>query len=253
MLIEACIDSIGDALAAERAGAGRLELCANLLEGGTTPSAGLIRSVAAHVGIPVFVMIRPRGGDFLYSAGEIEVMLRDIESARACGARGVVSGALHPNGTIDEAATEALLEATAPLPFTCHRAFDMTRNLEESLDVLTALGAARVLTSGGAATAIDGAPTLKRLRERAGRRLAVVAGGGVRAAHIAALAADTGIREFHIGARRRVESRMRHHAVAHLTKSLPVGDGLWYEADAVELTAAAAALGAVDRTADQVR
>ena len=246
MLIEACIDSIGDALAAERAGAGRLELCANLLEGGTTPSAGLIRSVVAHVGIPVFVMIRPRGGDFLFSAAEIEVMLRDIESARASGAQGIVSGALHANGTIDEAGTEVLLEATAPLPFTCHRAFDMTRDLDESLDVLMALGAAKVLTSGGAPTAIDGVSALTRLRERAGRRLAIVAGGGVRAAHIAALANETGIREFHIGARRRVESRMRHQAIAHVAKSLPIGDGMWYEADATELTASAAALRAAD-------
>ena len=250
MLIEACIDSIGDALAAERAGASRLELCANLLEGGTTPSAGLIRSVAAHVRIPVFVMIRPRGGDFLYSAAEIEVMLRDIESARAGGAQGIVSGALHANGTIDEAAMEVLLEATTPLPFTCHRCFDMTREVAEALDVLMASGAARVLTSGGAATAIEGAPTLARLRERAGRHLTLVAGGGVRAAHIAALATETGIREFHIGARRRAESQMRHHATAHVTKSLPIGDGIWYECDAAELTSAAAALRALKEATD---
>lgn len=242
MLIEACIDSIGDALAAERAGAGRVELCANLLEGGTTPSTGLIRSCVAHLRIPVFVMIRPRGGDFLYSAAEIEVMLRDIESARASGAHGIVSGALHANGTIDEAATEVLLEATAPLPFTCHRAFDLTRDLDESLDVLMASGAARVLTSGGAVTALEGAPALTRLRERAGRRLTLIAGGGVRAAHIAALATETGIREFHIGARRPAGSRMRHQPIADVTKSLSIGDGMWYEADATELTASAAAL-----------
>jgi copper homeostasis protein len=191
-------------------------------------------------------MIRPRGGDFLYSAAEIEVMLRDIESARASGAHGIVSGALHANGTIDEAATEVLLEASAPLPFTCHRCFDMTRDLEESLDVLMASGAAKVLTSGGATMAIDGAPTLKRLRERAGRHLTLVAGGGVRSAHIAALAAETGIHEFHIGARRRIESQMRHHATARVTKALPIGDGIWYETDATELATSAAALKALD-------
>lgn len=245
MLIEACIDSIGDALAAERAGAGRVELCANLMEGGTTPSAGLIRSVVAHIHIPVFVIVRPRGGDFMYSAEEIEVMLRDIEAAKACGAHGIVSGALHANGAIDEDGTDALLEAAAPLPFTCHRAFDLTRDLEESLDVLMALGAARVLSSGGAATALGGAPVLAHLRTRARDRLGIVAGGGVRAEHIASLAQATGLREFHIGARRRVESRMRHRAQARIAKPLPIEDGMWFEADAEEFEASVTALKAL--------
>lgn len=242
MLIEACIDSLDDALAAERAGAGRVELCANLFEGGTTPSIGLIRSVVAHVHLPVFVIVRPRGGDFLYSAGEIEVMLRDIEAAKAAGAHGIVSGALHAHGAIDEEGTEALLEAAAPLPFTCHRAFDMTGDLDESLDVLMALGASRVLTSGGAATAMDGATALARLRERAGARLDIVAGGGVRAAHIAALARATGVREYHIGARRRVETRMRHETPARIAKPVVIEDGTWFEADATEFAASVAAL-----------
>lgn len=244
MLIEACIDSIGDALSAQAAGARRLELCADLIEGGTTPSAGLIRAVVSHVDIPVYVMVRPRGGDFLYSAAEIEVMLRDIEAVRACGAHGIVSGALHANGTIDQEGTEALLEAAAPLPFTFHRAFDMTRNLDESLDVLMASGAARVLTSGGAAMALEGVPVLSRLRKRAAERLMLVAGGGVRSPHIAAIAEATGIREFHIGARRLVQSGMRYRPDgARVNKQVVAEEGEWFEADSAELAASVTALG----------
>jgi copper homeostasis protein len=243
VLIEACIDSISDALSAQAAGARRLELCANLMEGGTTPSAGLIRAVVSHVTIPVFVMVRPRGGDFLYSAGEIEVMLRDIEAARSSGAHGIVSGALHANGTIDQEGTEALLEASAPLPFTFHRAFDMTRTPDESLDVLMALGAARVLTSGGAATALEGVAVLSQLSKRAAGRIVLVAGGGVRSPHIATIAASTGIREFHIGARRLVQSRMQYRpGGARVTKPLVAEEGEWFEADSTELAASVAAL-----------
>jgi copper homeostasis protein len=243
VLIEACIDSIGDALDAQAAGARRVELCADLTEGGTTPSVGLIRAVVAHVDIPVFVMIRPRGGDFLYSAGEIDVMLRDIEAARASGAHGIVSGALHANGTIDQEGTEALLEAAAPLPFTFHRAFDMTRDLDESLDVLMAIGASRVLTSGGAATALAGVPVLSRLCIRAGDRLVIIAGGGVRSPHIAAIAQETGVREFHIGARKLVQTRMRYRPSApRVNKQASIEEGEWFETDSAELAAAVAAL-----------
>ncbi|MCC7324914.1 MAG: copper homeostasis protein CutC, partial [Gemmatimonadaceae bacterium] len=127
ILVEACVDSVQGAIAAEHAGAGRLELCANLVEGGTTPSGGMMRAVLRCVGIPVFAIVRPRGGDFLYDAADIEVMLRDIEFAKSCDIHGIVSGALNPNGTIDEDGTSALLEAAHPLPFTFHRAFDVTR------------------------------------------------------------------------------------------------------------------------------
>jgi copper homeostasis protein len=243
VLIEACIDSLADARAAARAGVGRLELCANLLEGGTTPSTGLVRAIIAHVDIPLFVMVRPRGGDFVYDADDIEVMLRDIEETRTAGARGIVGGALNPDGSIDEDATAALIEAAAPLPFTFHRAFDLTRHLDEALDVLLALGAHRVLSSGGAATAIEGAEALRRLRERARGRLELVAGGGVRAAHIAQLARHTGITEFHVGARRHVASAMRHRAGhARIAKPATTSDDAWQEADAAELGACVTAL-----------
>lgn len=206
MLIEAAVDSVADAMAAEEAGVSRIELCANLDVGGTTPSAGLIRATLRRVDIPVFVMIRPRAGDFLYSAEEIEVMLRDIEVAKHAGAQGIVSGALHANGVIDEEGTEALLEAAAPLPFTFHKAFDATRDLLESADAIVALGVSRVLTSGGAPTAMEGASRLKQLVERTSGRMAILAGGGVRSDHAARLARESGVRELHLGPRRLVTS-----------------------------------------------
>ena len=210
ILVEACVDSVDGALSAARAGAGRLELCANLVEGGTTPSVGMMRAVVHRVALPVHVMIRPRGGDFLYSAEEIEVMLRDVEGAKGCGVHGIVSGALHPHGTVDEDGTAALIEAAFPLPFTFHRAIDVTRDPSEALDALHALGVRRVLTSGGAATAAEGAATIAHLVGRARDRVVVMAGGGVRRDNVAALVEATGVREVHLRAATRVESRMTH-------------------------------------------
>lgn len=208
ILVEACVDSVHGALAAERAGAGRLELCANLVEGGTTPSGGMMRAVLRCVGIPVFAMVRPRGGDFLYDAAEIEVMLRDIEFAKACDVHGIVSGALNPNGSIDEDGTSALMEAAHPLPFTFHRAFDVTRDLDESLDTLQALGVPRLLTSGGAASALEGAEMIARLVRRGGDRIIVMAGGGVRRDNATAVVRATRAREVHLRGTRRCDGRM---------------------------------------------
>jgi copper homeostasis protein len=210
MLVEACVDSVQGALAAEQAGAGRLELCANLIEGGTTPSGGMMRAVVRCVRLPVFPIVRPRGGDFVYDAADIEVMLRDIEFAKGCDVHGIVSGALNPNGTIDEDGTSALLEAAHPLPFTFHRAFDVTRDLDESLDTLQALGVHRVLTSGGAAAAHEGAEMLARLVRRGGDRIVVMAGGGVRRDNVSALVTTSRVKEVHLRGSRRVEGRMTY-------------------------------------------
>jgi copper homeostasis protein len=212
ILVEACVDSVQGAIAAEQAGARRLELCANLVEGGTTPSGGMMRAVHRCVGIPVFAIVRPRGGDFLYDAADIEVMLRDIEFAKACDVHGIVSGALNPNGTIDEDGTSALIEAAHPLPFTFHRAFDVTRDLDESLDALQALGVHRVLTSGGAPTAREGAEMIARLVRRGGDRIVVMAGGGVRRDNAAEVVRATRVRELHLRGAHRVDGRMAYRA-----------------------------------------
>src|ERR1051325_10857840 len=156
VLIEACVDSVASALAAERGGAGRVELCDNLFDGGTTPSAGMISAVKATVKIPVFVIIRPRGGGFVYSYDELSVMRLDIEAARMLGADGIVLGALTNDARVDEEQLQPLLDAAKGLPVTFHRAFDLTRDRAEALETLMRLKIERVLTSGGATTAIEG-------------------------------------------------------------------------------------------------
>ncbi len=154
VLVEACVDTVASALAAEAAGAARVELCAGLAEGGTTPSAGLMALACERLRIPVFVLIRPRGGDFLYSEAEMEVMRRDIRQAKTLGARGVVLGVLRPDGHVDEARTRVLVDEARPMAVTFHRAFDVTPDASAALEALVALGIDRVLTSGQARTAL---------------------------------------------------------------------------------------------------
>ena len=196
-LFESCIDSHDAAVASARGGAGRVELCARLDVGGTTPDAALIARCVASIAIPVFVMIRPRAGDFVYAREEVEAMEADIRMAIAAGAHGVVFGALRPDATIDTAIMRRLIDAARPLPVTCHKAIDAARDPIEALEALLALGVDRVLTSGGADTAAAGAATIARMVTRAGDAIAIMAGGGVRAHNVAAIVAQTGVREVH--------------------------------------------------------
>jgi copper homeostasis protein len=196
-LFESCIDSHEAALASARGGAGRVELCARLDVGGTTPATALIERCVASLPIPVFVMIRPRGGDFVYDRDEIAAMEAAIVTASAANAHGVVFGALRSDATIDADLMQRLIDRARPLPVTCHKAVDAARDPLEALDTLLALGVDRVLTSGGAATAAEGAPAIARMVARAGDALVVMAGGGVRAHNVAALVRQTGVREVH--------------------------------------------------------
>lgn len=198
VLIEACVDSVGGAIAAEHAGARRIELCAALADGGTTPSVGMIAAVLARVSIPVVVMVRPRGGDFLYDDGELDAMRRDIAAAIDAGAEGVAVGALRRDGTVDREALATLVRAASPATVTFHRAFDMSRDLPEALEALAGAGVTRVLTSGAAPKAIDGVNTIAALVRQSAGRVEVMAGGGIRAADIAPLA-RAGVREVHVG------------------------------------------------------
>src|SRR5213078_3021404 len=163
ILVEACVDSIESALAAAAGGAHRIELCANLVEGGTTPSAGTLALCRMRLRIPIFVLVRPRGGDFLYSAAELAVMLEDIRRAKDAGAHGAVVGVLQADGAIDVERTRQLIAAARPLQVTFHRAFDVCRDAGEALETLIGLGVERVLTSGQAATAPQGADTMEAL------------------------------------------------------------------------------------------
>jgi len=197
ILVEAAVDSLDDALAAVEGGADRLELCANLSVGGTTPAPALIAAVLARVAIPVVAMIRPRGGSFVYTSGEIAHMKRDIEMALDFGVAGLAFGVLDSTNRIDVGATQSLVAAAGGHRATFHRAFDRTPDLLAAADTLTSLGISRVLTSGGAATASEGAGALASLVEHVGGRLEILAGGGVRAANVRDIVLRTGVREVH--------------------------------------------------------
>ena len=246
VLIEACVDSVPSALAAEAGGAGRVELCDNMIEGGTTPSAGTIAECRARLRIPVFVMIRPRGGDFLYSDVEYEVMRRDIAHARALGAAGVVLGLLHADGTVDAARTRALVEAARPLPVTFHRAFDVARDPDQALDALVALGIERVLTSGQAATAAEGAALIARLVQKAARRIGILPGCGIDDTNVRELVAETGAREVHVRGTSPVHTGMAHrNPRVSFRAAVDADDSVLEVTDAARIHAIARRLGEV--------
>ncbi|MEO8580649.1 MAG: copper homeostasis protein CutC, partial [Gemmatimonadales bacterium] len=173
------------------------ELCASLVDGGTTPAADLIAAAKGQAGIPVFVLVRPRAGSFVYSDAEFDAMLRDIERARTVGADGIVTGALRYDHTVDTAKTAALIKAAKDLPVTFHRALDSTPDLAEALEQVIACGASRVLTSGGASNAMEGAATIAALIKQAGARITIVAGGGVRDHNVRELLDRTNASEVH--------------------------------------------------------
>lgn len=206
--LEICVDSVESATIAEAAGAGRIELCSSLAEGGITPSAGLIEAVRNNITIDLNVIIRPRGGDFLYSDTEFSVMRRDIERAGEAGADGIVTGILNRDGSVDIDRTALLVEYASPMRVTFHRAFDMCRDAGKALDDIIATGASRILTSGQARTAIEGARAIKGLVASAGDRISVMPGGGIDEYNIALLATTTGAREYHLTGRRHTDSMM---------------------------------------------
>lgn len=208
ILFEACVDSAEGALAAERGGAGRVELCANLPEGGTTPSHGLLAETCARVRVPVQAMIRPRDGDFLYSNLEFAVMRRDLAVARDCGAHGIVCGMLMEDGRLDRKRMEELVRLSRPLGVTCHRAFDMTRDPFEALEDLIELGVERVLTSGQRQTALEGLDLLTKLVQQSRGRILVMPGGGITEFNVAAILKQTGATEVHAYPRTTSSSRM---------------------------------------------
>lgn len=226
VLVEACVDAIDAAMEAEWGGADRLELCGELLQGGVTPSHGLIEAVWDQISIPLFVLIRPRTGDFLYTADELDVMERDIRIARSLHVDGIVAGALTTDGDVDVGAMRCILDAARPMEVTFHRAFDFTRDQDAALDVLMELEVDRVLTSGGAATALQGAENLARLNLRAGSDLTVMAGGAISSANVAEVVRRSGVREVHLRAAERVPSAMRHQRRDSLLARRQVpGDG----------------------------
>jgi len=208
--VEVCVDSVASAIAAARGGASRIELCSGLIEGGITPSAGLIETTRKSVSLPMHVMIRPRGGDFCYDADEFQAMQRDIALAKQLGANGLVFGILTVAGEVDVEHTRALVDMSRPQAVTFHRAFDMTGDLFRALQAVHTTGADRVLTSGGQPTALQGRRVIAQLVRQAAGAITIMPGSGIKPENAQSLVADTAVHEIHVGMRTAVSSPMQH-------------------------------------------
>lgn len=206
--LEICCFNLPSALIAQETGAHRVELCASPEEGGTTPAPGTIRMVRELLSIDVYPIIRPRGGDFLYTEEEYQVMVRDLQFCREAGCNGVVIGMLRPDGSIEKDRCARLVELAYPMGVTFHRAFDWAANPFEALEDIISIGCERILTSGQRPTAPEGADLLKDLVRQADERIIIMPGSGIRAANLAALAQKTEATEFHSSARVRQVSKM---------------------------------------------
>jgi copper homeostasis protein len=199
ILLEISVESVEAAAAAERGGADRIELCSDLSVGGLTPDLALIRAIRQRIQIPIFAMIRPRAGDFVYSPAEFAQMKKSIAAAKDAAASGLVFGILKAKGTVDIERTRQLVDLAKPLPVTFHRAFDACPDLTQALEDVVRCGASRILTSGGAASALEGANKIAALVAAADERVTIVPGAGINAENILQLAAATRAYEFHSG------------------------------------------------------
>lgn len=206
--LEVCANCYTSALAAQQGGAVRVELCENMAEGGTTPSYAQIKHAKEKLHIEIWPIIRPRGGDFLYTDDEFEIMKEDIRQCKQLGCAGAVTGMLLQDGRIDTERCKALIELAKPMPLAFHRAFDMSNNLSEALEELIELGFVRVLTSGAAPNAPAGTVVIAQLVKQAGKRIEVMPGAGINPGNIALLRQQTGAHTFHTSARQKQTSKM---------------------------------------------
>ena len=246
-IIEVCVDCMESALAAKRGGASRLELCANLIIGGTTPSPYLIREAAARTGLPVNVLIRPRFGDFLFSDDEKKEMLEQITQLKALGASGAVVGALTADGALDLPFLKACREAADGLHLTLHRAFDVCRDASAALEEAVSLGFDTILTSGQQKTAEEGAALLAELNRQAAGRLTIMPGSGVNSRNIAALYEKIAPSAFHLSAKHHVSGGMRYRREG-VPMGLPMMDEFTRTfTDEQEVRAACLALAGINK------
>lgn len=222
---EICANSVDSCIAAQEGGADRVELCAGIPEGGTTPSYGMIRIARESIDIGLNVIIRPRGGDFLYSDNELSQMRHDILTARELGADGLVFGCLTPEGHVDIPKMKELMRAAGDTPVTFHRAFDHTCDPFRAMEEIIGLGCTRILTSGCRPTAYEGAQNIAELVRRAAGRIIIMPGCGIREDNILGIAEVTGAQEFHFSAREAAESGMtfRNPLVTMGTEEDPYG------------------------------
>jgi copper homeostasis protein len=200
-LLEICVFNINTAIAVEKAGADRIELCENYSNGGTTPSYGYLKSVRETINIPVFPMIRPRGGDFFHTTEEIEIIRKDILICKELGFQGVVFGLLNQDGTIDKDNTARLVEAAYPLSVTFHRAFDRCKSPLEALETIIECGCTRILTSGQTPKVTDGLPLVKSLVDQANGRIIIMPGSGLNSNNVKHIIETTDVTEVHTSAR----------------------------------------------------
>lgn len=222
IIVEIAAHCVQSAVAAQAGGADRVELFCNPKEGGVTPSEGTIAVVRDRLAIDLHVMIRPRGGNFYYSDAEVEIMLRDIETAKRLGANGVAFGLVNEDGTVDVKRTREMVGASRPMSVTFHRAFDVCKDLQAALNEVVSCGADRVLTSGGAATALKGIDRLTSLMEVAAHRITVMAAGHIRPENVTRVVQATGVREIHAGLRSVVPSQRE-------PKNISFGSQPWFE------------------------
>lgn len=231
VLLEVCANSLDSAQEAQLGGADRIELCSALELGGLTPSAATLHLVRQSIDLPIFVLIRPRGGDFCYSPQEWEVIFHDIQWAKKLGADGIVCGALSNTANIDLEKTQQLLEASHPLPLTFHRAFDRCVDPIGALQQLMDLGLSRILSSGQEATALQGRNLLKQMVEQAADQLTILAGAGINSDNAKQLVEETGLREIHFSAKRKVMPAVFGNA----QKKNAFSDGTYWLTDAREI------------------
>ncbi|MFC3563552.1 copper homeostasis protein CutC [Pedobacter jamesrossensis] len=226
-ILEICANSYSSALAAQNGGAKRVEFCDNLAEGGTTPSYGQIALAKRNLSIEIWPIIRPRGGDFLYSDIEFDLMKEDIISCKSLNCDGVVIGILKADGSIDKERTKVLIDLAKPMQVAFHRAFDMSNNMETALEDLIDLGVVRVLTSGGSSSAFQGIEKLAELVKRANGRISIMPGAGINESNIQELIDKTGATNFHASAKVFVQSQMVYRNTE--TKMGSINDEYQYE------------------------
>jgi copper homeostasis protein len=239
-VFEVCAEDLEACVAAREGGADRIELCCALSEGGLTPSHALTSAAVAQSGLPVYTMLRPRGGDFVYSDGEFALMQEDLEHARALGVSGFVAGILRPDGTIDGNRMRRLAEQASPLEMTFHRAFDMAVDLNDALEDVISAGCRRLLSSGGAPDVYAGAERLRRLGEQANGRIAIAAGGGLRFESATAVARITGAVQFH--------GSVRHCEFPGMTQQLNSAGRMVTKAENVRSMISALEIGHAENT-----